>query len=641
MRNIICGVVVAAVMAVVRVEVGIAAPPQLLNYQGQLTDVGGTPQNGVFPMTFQIFDAEVGGNALPGGTAWDETQNVEVVDGTFNVVLGSVVPLPVELFDGEPTDGAGPLRFLEVRIAGETLVPRRRITSAVYALRAGAGNIDLASSTAESGLITKDGVRFIHNFGGDNTFVGVGTGNFTMTGEFNTATGARALAANTTGAGNTATGLAALEANTEGFFNTATGVGALGVNTTGVGNTATGAFALQSNTTGESNTAAGLAALQVNTTGTQNTALGAEALQSNTTGDGNTALGISALRSNTQGDFNTATGINALAANTTGNESTATGADALRFNTTGTDNTATGANTLEANISGSSNTATGANALEANSSGGSNTATGARALAASTSGGSNTATGTGALQGNIGGSLNTATGRSALLANTFGVNNTATGASALQANITGDGNTAVGVGALASNSSGSGNTAIGIGAGNLLETGEDNIYVRNSGVAAESKTIRIGTNQLDTFIVGISGATSAGGVAVLVNGNGRLGTATSSRRFKQDVQDMGATSTALMRLRPVTFQYRREYDDGVGLRQYGLVAEEVAEVFPDLVRYTETGEPHTVRYHFVNAMLLNEVQKQHRKNERQQKEIVGLNARLAQLESRLGQEACQ
>ena len=185
-------------------------------------------------------------------------------------------------------------------------------------------------------------------------------------------------------------------------------------------------------------------------------------------------------------------------------------------------------------------------------------------------------------------------------------------------------------------SSGDNNTAIGLGAGGMLTTGNDNIYVSNVGEVEESNTIRIGSGEIqtDTFIAGISGATSAGGVPVLVNGEGQLGTMTSSRRFKQDVRDMGEASSALARLRPVTFRYKSEYDDGTGLRQYGLVAEEVAEVYPELVQYSKTEEPLAVRYHLVNAMLLNEVQKQQRTIEQQQEAIADLTTRLARLETR-------
>jgi hypothetical protein len=153
-----------------------------------------------------------------------------------------------------------------------------------------------------------------------------------------------------------------------------------------------------------------------------------------------------------------------------------------------------------------------------------------------------------------------------------------------------------------------------------LTTGNNNIAIGNGGVAAESSTIRIGAAQTATYIAGISGATSAGGVAVFVDGAGHLGTITSSARFKDDIQDIGDGSSALMKLRPVRFHYKQDVDPS-GVEQYGLVAEEVAKVYPDLVVYDEKGEPQTVRYHFVNALLLNEVQRHARQAEAQQREI--------------------
>jgi hypothetical protein len=160
-------------------------------------------------------------------------------------------------------------------------------------------------------------------------------------------------------------------------------------------------------------------------------------------------------------------------------------------------------------------------------------------------------------------------------------------------------------------------------------------------VAGESNTIRIGDAQTATFMAGISGATSAGGVAVFVNGSGQLGTTTSSRRFKEDIREIADESDGLMSLRPVAFKYKPEIDP-TGFAQYGLIAEEVAEVYPDLVVFDRDGKPETVRYHLVNALLLNEVQKQRRtaeaqgrKIEQQEGEIVALQERLAALEAAL------
>ncbi|MBI4515792.1 MAG: hypothetical protein HY699_08250 [Deltaproteobacteria bacterium] len=119
-----------------------ADAPNLLNYQGRLTDPSGTPKNGTFTMQFAVYDAESGGNQLPSGTPWSETQSVTVTDGVFNVLLGSVTALPANLFEGGPSDASGPLRFLQVTVDGEALTPRRRIASAAYAVRSSSGGFN-------------------------------------------------------------------------------------------------------------------------------------------------------------------------------------------------------------------------------------------------------------------------------------------------------------------------------------------------------------------------------------------------------------------------------------------------------------------------------------------------------------------
>jgi len=204
------------------------------------------------------------------------------------------------------------------------------------------GNLVLGNSTATTGNVLKGGAPFIHNFGVNNTFIGKGAGNLTMTGDANTATGSLALLSNTTGYQNTATGSQALLRNTIGEANTATGFQALTSNTSGIMNTAMGVLALANNTTAFNNTATGFAALYANTTGIDNTALGGSALQFNTTGGANTATGLLALFSNTTGGDNTAQGVFALLSNTTGMSNTATGKGALFNNTTGANNTAIG-----------------------------------------------------------------------------------------------------------------------------------------------------------------------------------------------------------------------------------------------------------------------------------------------------------
>jgi Chaperone of endosialidase len=333
----------------------------------------------------------------------------------------------------------------------------------------------------------------------------------------------------------------------------------------------------------------------------------------------------------TDGNNNSAMeGSSALASLTTGIENTGLGFEALFSNTTGNDNTATGLQALFSNTAGVNNTATGLQALFSNTTGLDNTATGAFALF-SNDGIYNTATGAVALSSNTTGDDNTATGNAALAANTHGADNTATGGFALVSNTTGFDNTATGVDALGNNTTGASNIAIGFQAGLKLTTGSSNIDIGNLGVAGESKTIRVGTSgiQTKTFIAGISGATVARGAGVIVGTNGQLGTVVSSERFKDAIKPMDKASEAILALKPVTFRYKHELDPD-GIRQFGLVAEDVAKVNPDLVVRDAEGKVYSVRYEAVNAMLLNEFLKAHRRIEEQDKRIDELTAQLKQ-----------
>lgn len=305
---------------------------------------------------------------------------------------------------------------------------------------------------------------------------------------------------------------------------------------------------------------------------------------------------------------------------------------------TGNRNTAIGEEALSSNTSGSDNTALGAEACFSNTSGSSNTGIGSFALGSTTTGQVNTAVGSGALPSNTTGDANSVLGVNAMDLNTTGSSNTAVGTLSLFSNSTGSYNTAVGANAL-SNATGSSNIALGRLAGSGITSGSNNIDIGNSAPSNESDTIRIGNTQTKAFLAGVNGATSASGTAVFVNSSGQLGTVTSSLRFKEDVADMGGASDALMKLRPVTFHYKAPYDDGSRLLQYGLVAEEVAKVYPDLVQYDDQGKPFTVRYHEINTMLLNEIQKQHGKIEEQQAELAQQEARIQRLEALLARQA--
>ena len=364
-----------------------------------------------------------------------------------------------------------------------------------------------------------------------------------------------------------------------------------------------------------------------------NTAEGDGALQSLTAnGVRNTAVGFDALQSNTGGGANTAIGAAALESNTA-NNNTACGSFALNANTTGGGNTATGIDALMLNIGGSTNTANGASALFHNTSGSNNVATGWVALFNNTTGIQNTATGVNALQNNNG-NANTANGFRALQKNTTGIQNTANGINALRLNTTGTGNTAEGSSAL-QNNTGSFNTALGFNAGAALTTGHDNIDIEAGGVAGESNTMRIGTvKQTATFIMGISGAVVASGATVIVGSNGQLGTVVSSERFKEAIKPMNKASEAILSLQPVTFRYRQELDPD-GVPQFGLVAEQVEKVNPDLVVRGGDGKVMTVRYEAVNAMLLNEFLKEHRKVVEQDRRLQTQEAKMAEQQKQI------
>lgn len=299
--------------------------------------------------------------------------------------------------------------------------------------------------------------------------------------------------------------------------------------------------------------------------------------------------------------------------------------------------------------SSNSSTAFGQGALPTPSSGGQNTAFGANALGANSTGAYNTAVGSTALNSNTTGAANTAYGQSALLANSTGSNNTAIGFQSLPSEMASSNNVAVGhqamLGAIGNNSvavgsgalalsAGSNNIAIGNTAGNALATGDNNIDIANTGLAADAGIIRIGTSGLQnaTYIAGISAVNVTGGATVVVDANGQLGVVASSRRFKQDIQPMANASDRLMQLEPVTFRYKQAAQDGSQPLQFGLIAEQVAAVYPELAVYDKDGQVETLQYQQLPAMLLNEIQKQHQT-------IQSLETRLAELEKLLKMNA--
>ena len=262
---------------------------------------------------------------------------------------------------------------------------------------------------------------------------------------------------------------------------------------------------------------------------------------------------------------------------------------------------------------------------------------GTPSLQANTTGSYNTANGAAALHENDTGHSNTANGYAAIRANTTGTFNTATGAGALTSNTTGDHNTANGTSALFLNDTGNNNTALGYRAGSNQTTGSNNVYIGAgvAGVAGESNTIRIGKGITETFIDGINGATASGGVAVFVVGeDGKLGTLPSSARFKDEIKPMDKASEAILALKPVSFRYKKEVDPQ-RIAQFGLVAEDVEKINPDLVIRDAQGRPQTVRYEQVNAMLLNEFLKEHQKVQALEKQVKELTAGLQKVSAQL------
>jgi hypothetical protein len=337
------------------------------------------------------------------------------------------------------------------------------------------------------------------------------------------------------------------------------------------GNTAEGQNALFSLTTGGYNTAVGFLSLRSDSTNSFNTAIGAGALFANAA-DANTAIGVGALLSNTNGAFNTASG-----------------AFALFNNTTGGDNTAIGFKALFSNIGGFDNNAFGFRALESHTTNDHNNAFGVAALLSDQNGVSNTAIGDGALQSNVSGVNNTAVGDSALFIST-----------------------------------GTGNTAIGVGAGDNVTTASNVICVGSVGDNVDNSC----------YIGNIYGAVIDPATATIVgiDSTGKLGTISSSQRFKRDIRAMDRASDAVLKLKPVTFHYN---SDAKNTPCYGLIAEEVAKVSPDLVVRDKDGKPYSVRYDQVNAMLLNEFLREHKKVEEQQRTIDNQETTITQLKKEI------
>ena len=528
---------------------------------------------------------------------------------------------------------------------------------------------------------------------GNNSAFGAGSLARTTTGGNNSAIGMDALTSTTAGGGNSALGVDALMSNTNGHFNTAVGMFALNGNISGSGNIGVG-FNAGAALTGDHNIAIGTSGVssESNTirigeashartyiSGINGNDLSATGLPVVVTPSGQ--LGTGALLVGPVGPAGPAgpagapgsagpAGANGSAgpagpAGTNGSPG-ANGAQGLKgdagaqgppgdpivsdaqYNTrAGTDalpltgsfaNTAFGFEALRIMNSGGGNTAIGVQAMKHAYATANNTAVGNVALSENTTGGNNTVIGSQALWYNTTGSSNTAVGFMALRYTETGGSNSALGVGALDKN-TGSGNSAFGTVAMASKTSGNNNTAIGQGAGSLLIEGDGNLYADSMGSSYESNTIRIGnSNHHATYLAGVSGVTTGlSGAAVLVDGNGQLGTISSSRRYKQEIQPMESASERLLKLRPVTFRYKQENAAGEKPIQYGLIAEEVAEVFPELVVYNKDGQPETVAYHLLSAILLNEMQKDHQRLGEQQAQLQAEHQELVKLQGQISE----
>lgn len=263
----------------------------------------------------------------------------------------------------------------------------------------------------------------------------------------------------------------------------------------------------------------------------------------------------------------------------------------------GTENTGAGPGAFAGGV-GSYNTAVGSMALNANANGVGNAAFGASALRSNVSGTGNIALGENSLRNNVGGGRNIAIGQNTMFWNAEGARNTGIGLAALDALTTGDGN-----------------TALGDNAGRSLVTGSNNIYLGNAGQNTESGVIRIGDPALATsaYIAGVHGNSPiSAAIEVMISSDGRLGSTLSSRRFKEDVESLDTSAGRVMQLRPVRFRYLEQAADGSRPHEYGLIAEEVAEVFPELVVFDSAGAPLTVYYRFIPILMLNELQRQER-----------------------------
>lgn len=642
---------------------------------------------------------------LGAGTGTGNQQaNKTFISGINGVTLGGT-PLMVTI--DSSTDQLGVQAIPSggsVTIAGDT----GSISGSSLTLFANNASLNSGSSVLFSNTGTTS--TFNVSDANNNTIVGQGSGNLTMTGTFNSALGKLCLPSVTSGSYNASIGYQSLNSLDAGDYNMAMGLQSLFSTTGGNRNTAIGATSLNTSSADSDNTAIGYASLTTLNGGEFNVAVGNLSGTALPTGSNNLFLGYAAgsnnnggsssniylnndglsaeshtlrigqaqgtgtralnkafiygINSNTvtsalmvtinsstsqlgtasipvvsitiNGDTGSIAGSNLniisnVASVNSGGSVTFTGASTtLTFNVTdagsntligklagnashaGIENTALGASALHAITSGSNNIAIGSQALKVMTTGGDNVAVGEQALVAAVTGNSNVSIGTQTLKVLNGGGFNTAVGNLSLRSSVTDTNNTAVGASTMVSLNGGSSNTAIGFGSGSGVTSGSFNTYLGIESGqNSTGADSSDIYINNDGTPGESNVLRIGAGtgtgneQLNkAFISGINGI-SVIGTAVLVSSSDQLGVLVSSRRFKDNIEDMGDYSSSILRLRPVTFNPKSSPE----VLCPGLIAEEVAQIMPNLVVYDHNNEPQTVKYHEIPAMLLNELQK--------------------------------
>ncbi|MGC2111566.1 MAG: tail fiber domain-containing protein [Candidatus Korobacteraceae bacterium] len=632
----------------------ITSVPNLIRYGGTLKDAqGGLVASATTGVTFTIYKQPDGGAAI-----WMETQNVTTdAAGNYSVLLGSTTStgLPGDLFAQQEQ------RWLGVEVQGEAEQPRVLLVSVPYAFKAhdaetlggksvsdfvlsnsassaanGSSTVPTGTSTTGKSQPDKPGTKTAAASAGPTNFSGSTTDQIVGVTQSGTGAGVNATAPN------------------DAIQGTSTATNGYGVHAIATGK---GGFALLGESRAGTGGGIGIKASSSSTAGT-----GIRGIETATSG---ATTGISALVNSPAGTaavFNNAgggkivsgqnNGVEKFSVDGSGNVNAAgaftgsgSGLAGIQFSQlvgTLASSQFSGTYSSAATLSNTSNVyyGNGSNLTGVVAGAGSpyyiQNGTSQQANAYFNISGTGSANFFNAATGyQIGGSVVLST----LASNLF------VGAGAGSANTSGNGNTFIGDGAGSSNTTGGFNVYIGPGTygGGDNRTGSDNVFIWNPGeVQGESGVIRIGqdTFQFATFIAGIYGV-NVGGVPVQVTGNGQLGVQTSSRRFKEQIRDMGDNTSALMKLRPVTFFYKPEYAKGDRTLQYGLIAEEVAQIYPELVAYDNDGKPYTVRYQYLASMLLNEVQKQYRRAEEESQIRVTQQGRIESQQQQISAQQTQ